>query len=996
MTQTSAQANTQPPAGAIAPDLCQALWEHSPVGLWVVAVLPEPGEFQWVAVNGAIAPPVATPVAEAIGKTLTASLAPALAQFYRQALQACVTQQQVITLEQERPQASQQSEWWQLAIAPLPSPAKLGAPIEHLLVTVVDISPVKQAATQLQQRLSFLNDILDNTTDAIFVKDWQGYYTLANATTLRIFGLPEAAVIGKTDEELLPPEIASAIIEVDRRVMTDGTSEQFEEAVLDQQTGGIVTYETTKTPLRDQAGGVIGLVGIAKNVSDRKRAEAARDRSERNLRTIFDHVNDAIFVYDTEAKLLDVNHRMLALYGLRDRATALRWSVVDYSAPDNPLEQLSELWARAQAGERVQFEWKCQRPGDGSCFDGEITLNKITLDEHEAILVSVQDVSDRKAALRAREQVETSLRRSEERFQAFMDHSPTAAWLVSQTGEMLYINKKYLEMFTLPTSDIVGKNLFDLYPAAAAAEFLQNIRTVAKHHQLVQTIEPIPLPDGSMGDSLVYKFPIGDLAGPDVVGGIAIDVTDQRRAAAVLRDYGDRQALLNQITNQVRDSLDLETVITTALQAIRNLLEIDNCAFAWYRPETDRAYWEIIQEARDEAVPSTLGAYDRRLVGPLTEIVQGQTVVWIDNAAEYAEPQHRAFLQSIHCQSELLLPIRTHSQQLGMLICANYQALRPWTTSEVELLTAVGAQLAIAIDQAELYAQTRQKQQALETMLNELHRTQAQMVQSEKMSSLGQLVAGIAHEINNPVNFIHGNLSHAGDYTKDLLELVDLYQSEYPRPSPLVAELIEAIDLDFIRDDLPKLLRSMQIGTDRIREIVKSLRLFSRLDESEVKPINIHEGIDSTLMILHNRIKAKAHRKEIQIIKQYGALPLVECYAGQLNQVFMNILANAIDALEDHAHHNPTAELAIMITTTRLGTDQVEIAIADNGSGMPESVQQQIFDPFFTTKPIGKGTGMGLSISHQIVTERHQGKLVCCSTAGEGTQFKIQIPLRQS
>jgi len=1014
MINTSAQATPQPPLPAPSPSLLQQLWQHNPMGLWVLAVVPEQTEFQWVAMNATIAPPVTLPLAQAIGKTLAATLPPTLAQLYQQAMGACVIQQQVITIEHAielpaspQPNPPHPDRWWQLTIAPLPpEPNQL----DHILVTVVELRDRPPSTTHLQQRITFLEGVLDTTTDAIFVKDRQGRYVLANRTTLEIFGLPETAVIGKTDWQILPPEIVPMIVDIDQRVMTEAHSEQFEEEVFDQRNDGIAIYQTTKSPLRDPDGTVIGLVGIAKNVSDRKAAAAALARSERNLRTIFDHVNDAIFVLDTEANLLDVNNRMLELYGMGDRATALSQPILAYLATDlsatdlsatnlsttaTTTPELSDLWARALEGERVCFEWPCQRPHDRSCFDGEITLNKIILDEQTAIMASIQDVSDRNAVLQERQQAEASLRLSEERFQAFMAHSPSAAWLVSQTGEMLYVNKKYLEMFALPTADVVGKNLFDLYPAEVAAEFLQNVQTVAEQHQLVQTIEPLPLPDGTMGDSLVYKFPVGDVAGPNVVGGMAIDVTDQRRAAAVLKDYGDRQAVLNQITHQIRDSLDLETVLNTALQAIRNLLNIDNCAFAWYRPGADTNYWDVIQEARATSVPSALGTYDAHLVGPLTEVVTHQSMLCIDNADDYAEPQHRAFLQSIYCQSELLLPIATQTQRLGMLVCISFRTLRPWAPNEVELLNAVGTQLAIAIDQAELFAQTHQKQQELAAMLHELHRTQAQMVQSEKMSSLGQLVAGIAHEINNPVNFIHGNLSHAGDYTKDLLELVDLYQSEYPLPSPLIADLTEAIDLEFIRDDLPKLLRSMQIGTDRIREIVKSLRLFSRLDESEVKPINVHEGIDSTLMILHNRIKAKAHRAEIQIIKHYGALPLVECYAGQLNQVFMNILANAIDALEEHAHHHPTAELMITITTTVLDAEQIEVAIADNGPGMPTTIQQQIFDPFFTTKPIGTGTGMGMSISHQIVTERHRGQLLCLSTLGAGTQFKIQIPIRQ-
>lgn len=286
----------------------------------------------------------------------------------------------------------------------------------------------------------------------------------------------------------------------------------------------------------------------------------------------------------------------------------------------------------------------------------------------------------------------------------------------------------------------------------------------------------------------------------------------------------------------------------------------------------------------------------------------------------------------------------------------------------------------------------------LKNTLAELQRTQAQMVQSEKMSSLGQLVAGVAHEINNPVNFIHGNLTYVQEYTQDLLEFLQLYQQHNPTLTPEIQTAAEAIDLEFLQEDLPKMLNSMQLGTDRIRQIVLSLRNFSRIDEAECKAVDLHEGIDSTLLILQYRFKAKPDCPEISIIKHYDKLPLIECYPGQLNQVFMNILVNAIDILEEAntqragKGNNPGC---ITISTSRLDENWVQISIADNGMGMTEVTRQKIFDPFFTTKPIGMGTGMGMSISYQIITAKHNGKLECFSTLGEGTEFIIQIPLQR-
>lgn len=308
------------------------------------------------------------------------------------------------------------------------------------------------------------------------------------------------------------------------------------------------------------------------------------------------------------------------------------------------------------------------------------------------------------------------------------------------------------------------------------------------------------------------------------------------------------------------------------------------------------------------------------------------------------------------------------------------------------------AEQSIQESKAQLAQQALQLQQALD----ELKQTQIQLIQTEKMSSLGQLVAGIAHEINNPVNFIHGNLDYAIKLIRDLMHLVTCYQQAYSEPTPMLEAEIEAIDLEFLITDLPKLLGSMQIGTDRIQELVRSLRTFSRLDEAEVKAVDLHAGIDSTLLILQHRLKPKSNHAEIRVMKHYGKLPLVNCYAEQLNQVFMNILTNAIDALEEEMDAQELqVELSakgkiptITIQTELSNTEHVIIWIRDNGPGIPVSVRQRLFDPFFTTKPVGKGTGLGMSISYQIITRGHQGTLHCISELGAGAEFIIQIPIR--
>lgn len=303
-----------------------------------------------------------------------------------------------------------------------------------------------------------------------------------------------------------------------------------------------------------------------------------------------------------------------------------------------------------------------------------------------------------------------------------------------------------------------------------------------------------------------------------------------------------------------------------------------------------------------------------------------------------------------------------------------------------------------------LQAEIKERALAEETLQRnmwQLQQTQAQLVQSEKMSALGQLVAGVAHEINNPVNFIYGNISHVHYYISDLLNLVNCYQKNYPNPSPELVEKAEEIDLDFLVQDLPKMLNSMQIGADRIREIVLSLRRFSHHDGTEMKPTNIHEGIDSTLMILHNRLKFKTERPDIEVIKEYSPnLPMVHCFGGEINQVFMNILVNAIDAIDDYNQLRTLEQIKSNPSVIRIHTEmsdrqRVEIRITDNAMGMPSELSSRIFDPFFTTKPPGKGTGIGLSISWQIIVEKHGGDLRCISIPGKGTEFIIEIPIEQ-
>ncbi|MBE9063353.1 sensor histidine kinase [cf. Phormidesmis sp. LEGE 11477] len=332
-----------------------------------------------------------------------------------------------------------------------------------------------------------------------------------------------------------------------------------------------------------------------------------------------------------------------------------------------------------------------------------------------------------------------------------------------------------------------------------------------------------------------------------------------------------------------------------------------------------------------------------------------------------------------------LKALEKENQRLQRKLSLNERNLERWYRSRQQAESLLGKTIQeLQTSKTKL----RLRSQELEKALADVQAMQSRLLMAEKMSSLGVLVAGVAHEINNPVSFIYGNVEHTDQYIEDLLTLISVYQRCYPDPLLEVQSCAQAIDLDFLLEDLPKVLQSMRIGAERIRQIVLSLRTFSRMDEAEYKTVDLHDGLDSTLIILAHRTRANGRRPAIKIVKNYGNLPPVACYAGQMNQVFMNILVNAIDALEEAQ----IADAEITISTA-CQEEQAMITIADNGPGIEEEIRSKIFDPFFTTKPIGKGTGMGMAISYQLVVDRHRGQLLVESSKGEGTKFTISLPL---
>jgi len=460
-------------------------------------------------------------------------------------------------------------------------------------------------------------------------------------------------------------------------------------------------------------------------------------------------------------------------------------------------------------------------------------------------------------------------------------------------------------------------------------------------------------------------------------------------------------AAILKVSQTISSEIELEKLLSSLLSIVIENAGADQCALVL--SQDDRLLIQGSMTLGKEPVVlqglSVEGSQEipRKLIYKVKNNLQIE--VAIDASAEPSlagDP----YIERYRPKSVLCSPILHQGKLLGILYLENNSTKGAFTRDRVKLLNVLCAQAAISLENALLYERSQQYSQKLERALLDLQNAQVQLVQSEKMSALGNLVSGIGHEMNNPLGFISATLEQAKPAVMDVFDHLKLYQKTFPNKTDEIVERAEEIDLDYTLEDLPEMLDSMKMACDRLKHISTSLRIFSRADKEHKVPFNLHDGIDSTILILKHRLKGNEKRPEIEVVKNYGSLPEVNCYPGQLNQVFMNLLANAIDALEEFDKGKTMEEIKSQpdrITITTEVDDKKQNAIVrikDNGPGISEEVKQKIFDHLFTTKQAGKGTGLGLSISRQIVVEKHGGKITCSSEVGEGTEFAIALPLR--